>query len=133
MILDNADDLRLFEVGKQAGGYNMKDTLRKYIPCAANETVLWTSRDAHIAGTFVGARRGIEVQSMAIDEATMLLARAKGDPSAIDEVKDKEEGVDALLEDLQRLPLAISQAGAYMRRMSMTAKEYLSLLRQGKT
>ncbi|KAH7308382.1 hypothetical protein B0I35DRAFT_441770 [Stachybotrys elegans] len=133
MILDNADDLRLFEVGEKAEGNGVNGTIYKYVPCAVNGAVLWTSRDAHIAGTLVGVRRGIKVQSMAIDEATMLLARAKGDPSAMDEVKDKEEGVDALLEDLQRLPLAISQAGAYMGRMSMTAKEYLPLLRQGKT
>jgi hypothetical protein len=41
--------------------------------------------------------------------------------------------VDALLEELQCLPLAISRAGAYMQRMSMTAQQYLNLLRQGKT
>ncbi|KAM0334754.1 hypothetical protein ACHAPQ_004939 [Fusarium lateritium] len=65
---------------------------------------------------------------MAIDEATTLLATTRGDLPILDEA-----GVDDLLEELQCLPLAVSQAGAYMRRMSMTAEEYLSRLKQGKS
>ncbi|EXK76699.1 hypothetical protein FOQG_18568 [Fusarium oxysporum f. sp. raphani 54005] len=125
MILDNADNLRLFGVGQGARGKGNQN-LQKYVPCDAQGTVLWTSRDEHILGPLVGARRGIEVKSMAMDEATTLLARTRDEPLG-------EAGVDALLDELQRLPLAISQAGAYMRRMSMTAEQYLDLLRQGKS
>ncbi|KAF5638936.1 hypothetical protein F25303_7510 [Fusarium sp. NRRL 25303] len=136
MILDNADDLRLLGVGQQAKGgetkENQNQNLHKYVPCTSQGTVLWTSRDAHIAGTLVGARRGIEVRSMAVGEATTLLARIRDEPSTAEEAVE-EAGVDALLQELQCLPLAISQAGAYMRRMSMTAEQYLDLLRQGKT
>ncbi|CAG1965819.1 unnamed protein product, partial [Fusarium graminearum] len=95
-------------------------------------TVLWTSRDAHIAGTLVGARHGIEVRSMAMNEASMLLGRIRDEP-LIEEEEVPGDAGDALLQELQCLPLAISQAGAYMRRMSMTAEQYLSLLREGKT
>ncbi|KAF5529097.1 hypothetical protein FMEXI_14361, partial [Fusarium mexicanum] len=130
MILDNADDLRLFGVGQQAraGDTNehQNQNLQKYVPCTSQGTVLWTSRDAHIIGPLVGGRRGIEVKSMAMDEATTLLTSTQDQPL-------REAGADALLEELQCLPLAISQAGAYMRRTSMTAWEYLDLLRQGKT
>ncbi|PCD20347.1 hypothetical protein AU210_016214 [Fusarium oxysporum f. sp. radicis-cucumerinum] len=132
MILDNADDLRLFGVGQQVQG-RANQNLQKHVPCASRGTVLWTSRDAHIAGTLVGARRGTEVRSMAKDEAMMLLARIRDEPSIADKEVLGEAGVDALLEELQCLPLAISQVGAYMRRMSMTAEQYLDLLRQGKT
>ncbi|KAH7111892.1 P-loop containing nucleoside triphosphate hydrolase protein [Dactylonectria estremocensis] len=126
IVLDNADNLGLFGVGQAQEGTN--ENLRKYIPHTSQGTLLWTSRDAHIAGTLVGSRRGIEVRSMATDEATTLLARVRDEESTFE-----EEGVDALLEELQRLPLAISQAGAYIRRMSITVKEYLSLLAQGKS
>ncbi|CAI6014743.1 unnamed protein product, partial [Clonostachys chloroleuca] len=126
MVLDNADDLELFGVGR-AQPRNNKD-LHEYIPHASQGIILWTSRDAHIAGTLVGSRRGIEVQSMSTNEAATLLARVRDKESTL-----KEEGVNVLLEELQHLPLAISQAGAYMRRMSMTVEEYLSLLAQGKT
>ncbi|KAH7184340.1 hypothetical protein DER44DRAFT_682167 [Fusarium oxysporum] len=128
MVVDNADDLRLFGVGQQANDEEMDDTLYKYVPHGSQGTVLWTSRDAHIVGTLVGSPRGIAVHSMTMDEATTLLARTRGDSSTV----DREAGVDALLEELQCLPLAISQAGAYMRRMSMTAEQYLGFLRQGK-
>ena len=126
MILDNADDLGLFGVGRAHQG--MAENLRKYVPHTSQGTVLWTSRDAHIAGTLVGAGRGIEVRSMEADEATTLLARVRDDKLTLQEV-----GVDTLLKELQRLPLAISQAGAYMRRTSMSISEYLSLLAQGRT
>ncbi|RKK27319.1 hypothetical protein BFJ67_g16189 [Fusarium oxysporum f. sp. cepae] len=128
MVVDNADDLRLFGVGQQANDEEMNDTLYKYVPHGSQGTVLWTSRDAHIVGTLVGSPRGIAVRSMTMDEATTLLARTRGDSSTA----EREAGVDALLEELQCLPLAISQAGAYMRRMSMTAEQYLGFLRQGK-
>ncbi|KAM0293764.1 hypothetical protein ACHAPM_011486 [Fusarium culmorum] len=132
MIIDNADDLRLFGVGQRSNGERGNESLYKYIPHASQGAVLWTSRDAHIAGTLVGARRGVEVKAMAMDEATLLLARIRDELSTTEEASG-EAGVDALLQELQCLPLAISQAGAYMRRMSMTAGEYLGLLRQGKT
>ncbi|WAO94549.1 NB-ARC domain-containing protein [Fusarium falciforme] len=134
MIVDNADDLRLFGVGQQAKGDGTKEnqSLWKYIPCTSQGMVLWTSRDAHITGTLVGPRCGIEVRSMAIDEATTLLARVRDEPPTAEEASGEAE-VDALLEELQCLPLAIAQAGAYMRRMSMTAEQYLALLRQGQT
>ncbi|EXL39770.1 hypothetical protein FOCG_17622 [Fusarium oxysporum f. sp. radicis-lycopersici 26381] len=119
MILDNADDLKLFGVGQQPKGgetnENVDQNLHKYVPC-----------------TLVGARHGIEVRSMAVGEATTLLARVRDEPISAKEAVE-EAGVDALLQELQCLPLAISQAGAYMRRMSMTAEQYLDLLRQGKT
>ncbi|KAF5634005.1 hypothetical protein F25303_8938 [Fusarium sp. NRRL 25303] len=130
MIFDNADDLRLFGVSQQVrardSDEHQNQSLQKYVPCTSQGTVLWTSRDAHIIGPLVGARRGIEVKSMAMDEATTLLASTQDQPL-------REAGADALLEELQCLPLAISQAGAYMRRLSMTAEQCLSLLEQGKT
>ncbi|KAM0425990.1 hypothetical protein ACHAPT_008619 [Fusarium lateritium] len=134
MIIDNADDLRLFGISQQArgGGTKENQSLHRYVPCTPQGTVLWTSRDAHITGTLIGARCGIEVRSMAIDEATTLLARVRDEPPIMGEVSG-EAGTNSLLEELQCLPLAISQAGAYMRRMSMTAEQYLGLLRQGKT
>jgi hypothetical protein len=130
LILDNADDLRLFGVGQQADkdGKAIHEALFSYVPRASQGTVLWTSRDAHIGTTIVESCQGIEVQSMAIDEATMLLTKTRGDI-----LTQEEEGVFSLLEELQYLPLAISQAGAYMQRTSITGQQYLHLLRQGQT
>ncbi|KAF4959264.1 hypothetical protein FSARC_10780 [Fusarium sarcochroum] len=128
MVLDNADDLRLFGVGQQTKEDGMTDSLYKYVPHAPQGTVLWTSRDARIAGTLVGSPRGIAVRSMALEEAETLLGIARGESGALGEAD-----VDTLLEELQYLPLAVSQAGLYMRRMSMSAEQYLARLRQGRT
>ncbi|KAF4450949.1 kinesin light chain 1 [Fusarium austroafricanum] len=133
IVIDNADDLRLFGVGQKLKDKEANGNLCEYIPQGSQGTILWTTRDAHIAGTLVGTCRSIEVQSMAIGEATVLLTRATGEISGMGEFENQKEGLNALLEELQCLPLAISQAGAFMRRTLMTAKQYLSLLSQGKT
>lgn len=125
LILDNVDNLELFGVGLSAD--EASNSLYEYVPNGPTGTVLWTSRDAHIAGTLVGAKRGIEITSMECGEAIQLL-EAMRDKEAADELED----VQTLLRELEWFPLAISQAGAYMKGMRMTASKYLSLLRESK-
>ncbi|KAK7423377.1 hypothetical protein QQZ08_009054 [Neonectria magnoliae] len=123
LVLDNADDLALF--GTEPAKRARKRDLHEYIPKAPGGTVLWTSRDARISGTLVGGLRAIEVPSMSVDEARKLLATTG------DEGNNGEEMTrDALLEELQYFPLAISQAGAYMHQTSTTVEEYLTLLKR---
>ncbi|PON29870.1 hypothetical protein TGAM01_v201236 [Trichoderma gamsii] len=124
LIIDNADDLRLFGVGQIA---EETKTLFQYIPHASTGTVLWTTRDAHITGTLVGQRQGIEVARMTFDEAKQLLLTFGSAEPSIEEAE-----IDSLVEELQLLPLAIMQARVYMQRTSTTPKEYLSLLAQHK-
>ncbi|KAH7143641.1 P-loop containing nucleoside triphosphate hydrolase protein [Dactylonectria macrodidyma] len=123
LILDNADDLTLFGVGT-TGDTN---SLFEYIPKSPAGMTLWTSRDEHIVGTLVGPRRGVEVGRMTLGEATELLNIARKVESS-----DDTAAVAALLEELQLLPLAVSQAGAYVQRTSTSVNEYLSMLSIGK-
>ncbi|KFA53372.1 hypothetical protein S40293_09401 [Stachybotrys chartarum IBT 40293] len=113
LILDNADDLLLFGVGK--AGKTTDDVqsinLIEYIPRAPTGTVLWTSRDERVVGTLVGSRHGIQVGPMERNESIELLEGARNT-----EIQDDQREATELLEELQQLPLAISQAGAYMRR-----------------
>ncbi|PTB48010.1 hypothetical protein M431DRAFT_501586 [Trichoderma harzianum CBS 226.95] len=127
LILDNVDILELFGVGLSTD--EATNSLYKYVPNGPTGTILWTSRDARIAGTLVGAQRGVEVPSMERDEAIELLNKMRSEEARVEEFDDD---IEILLEELQRFPLAISQAGAYMRRMRMTAAGYLSLLRESK-
>lgn len=55
---------------------------------------------------------------VSINEAKALLARVRDEPSIAEEVVE-EAGAEALMQELQCLPLAISQAGAYMRRIPL--------------
>ncbi|KAH6972236.1 P-loop containing nucleoside triphosphate hydrolase protein [Ilyonectria sp. MPI-CAGE-AT-0026] len=127
-VLDNADDLALFGVGQKPDKSDKPTILLEYIPRSPTGMVLWTSRDERIAGTLVGPPRGIGVARMTVDEGRALLEMARKTKTTSEELDD----ATALLEELQWLPLAISQAGAYMRRTSTSLNEYLSRLVEGK-
>jgi hypothetical protein len=133
LILDNADDLGLFGVGQtpQRGSQTQvaeeARILYDFIPRGPTGTVLWTSRDEHIAGTLVGAQRAINIARMTTDEAKKLLETVRNE-----KLDDDEGDATPLLVELDWLPLAISQAAAYMRRTSTPIREYLSKLKRGK-
>ncbi|KAK4243314.1 hypothetical protein C7999DRAFT_44849 [Corynascus novoguineensis] len=116
LALDTADDLTVF-TGKVAR------KLLDFVPRHSG-TVLWTSRDMRIGGSLVSAKRAINVARMTNNEAMELLEIVGG--LKISEV----ERADAaqLLAELDWLLLAVSQAAAYIRRMSTTLSAYLSRL-----
>ncbi|EHK16134.1 uncharacterized protein TRIVIDRAFT_133938, partial [Trichoderma virens Gv29-8] len=125
LILDNADDLTRFGVDTTS---DHSKSLRSYIPHGPGGTVLWTSRDEHIHA-LAGSRQSVQVPHMVVGEAKDLLAVARNESIRDDEIQDAED----LLQELQWLPLAISQAGSYMRRTSTPIKIYLSRLSDGKS
>ncbi|KPM45174.1 hypothetical protein AK830_g1381 [Neonectria ditissima] len=126
LVIDNADDLALF--GVKASLDKPTSNLRDYIPKGPRGTVLWTSRDKNIAGTLVSPQRGLSVTSMTVDEAQQLLEKATNQTMNSDEIPSARR----LLEELSWLPLAISQAGAYIRRTRTPIDEYLLMLTEGK-
>ena len=132
LILDNADNLAAFGVGRtqsgrdQGQGAEEKHTLYDFVPRGPAGTVLWTSRDRKIGGSLVGAPRALNVASMSEGEARMLLETVMC--REIDE--EESHNALALLAELEWLPLAVSQAAAYMRRTTTPIGEYLSRLRR---
>ncbi|KAM0246860.1 hypothetical protein ACHAP5_004482 [Fusarium lateritium] len=127
LVLDNADDLSLFGVGTAAGKRTGK--YLDYVPKGPVGTVLWTSRDEGIVGSLVGLRRCIHVPSMTLEESRALLQSTRVLPASEKELAK----IDSLIEELQYLPLAISQAGTYMRRTETTIIQYLEGLREEKS
>ncbi|KAF4966343.1 hypothetical protein FSARC_5971 [Fusarium sarcochroum] len=126
LVIDNADDLSLFGVASATGRRDRKFT--EYIPKGPNGTILWTSRDEQIGGSLVGSRRTIQVSKMMPRESKALLETTSSRPTSEGEIDD----MVSLLAELQHLPLAITQAGAYMRRTGASISEYLSYLREEK-
>ncbi|RSM18703.1 hypothetical protein CDV31_002423 [Fusarium ambrosium] len=124
IVVDNADDLALFGVGQASG--NQQRALLDSIPKGPNGTVLWTSRDQRVDGTLVGPQRGIQVTKMTVKESRELLEKWRREVTPDEEVQE----VESLLEELQWLPLAISQAGAYLYRTDTSVSEYLSQLKR---
>ncbi|UKZ74973.1 hypothetical protein TrVFT333_002643 [Trichoderma virens FT-333] len=120
LVLDNADDLSLFGVGMSS---NSSKILPNIIPRGPKGLVLWTTRDKRIMGTLVGTFRAVEVGDMSLDEAKILLSIAAAttpDRATSEDVKN----INKLLESLQYHALAISQAGAYMRRTSTSVQTW---------
>ncbi|RSL56983.1 hypothetical protein CEP54_008563 [Fusarium duplospermum] len=124
IVVDNADDLGLFGVGQASG--KRQGTLLGSIPKGPNGTVLWTSRDQRVDGSLVGPQRGIQVAKMTVEESRELLEKWRREVTPGEEAQE----VESLLEELQWLPLAISQAGAYLYRTDTSVSEYLSQLKR---
>lgn len=127
LVLDNADNLSLFGVRPTSQRIRLaqhtaqKVNLLDYLPCGPTGTVLWTSRDSQ-ASSLVGRQRAVHVDRMTSHEAETLMQMARNK-----NIDAGEAGAThMLLAELCYLPLAISQAAAYMYRTSMPIEKYLS-------
>jgi tetratricopeptide (TPR) repeat protein len=129
MILDNADDEAfLGQVTDQPsqihGMANRIAPLSRFVPQTPHGSVLVTSRNQLAAFKLVGKRHNmIEINPMNEQDALeMLKAKISVDQSTECDAK-------RLLHDLGYIPLAISQAAAYInaRTMRMTVAKYLAI------
>ncbi|WYZ39136.1 hypothetical protein EsH8_III_001050 [Colletotrichum jinshuiense] len=131
LVLDNADDLRLFGVGVAPSRNSTAQpsrSLYRFVPKGTSGSVLWTSRDKRVAGSLVGPSRAVEITSMLPIEAQALLAMTRGCALRDEELDDAA----VLLSELHHIPLPVSQAAAYMRRTNTPVKKYVSRLQDGK-
>ena len=118
MILDNVDDRNtFFETYTYAG-----KALREYVPQSSKGSILYTTRNMDIGMDLALDRSPIIVPSMDAQEALTLLGQRIRAESA------EKEQLD-LLEELVYLPLAISQAAAFMAKRRKSVAEYVKLYR----
>jgi tetratricopeptide (TPR) repeat protein len=135
MVVDNADDADVFfspPLSAQAAGAadpsEAAELLSDFLPQSPNGSVLVTSRSRDVAYRLTGSHASIvEVKPMEEDDALALLQkklRLRAD-AAIDAEKAKE-----LVQALDRMPLAITQAAAFVvqRAPRMTIARYLDEL-----
>jgi hypothetical protein len=109
-ILDNADNL---------------PQVTPFLPTGDKGHILLTTRMSP-TGTFTG----LEVEKMDSEESMeLLLGRAKFSLSEVDEYAD-QEALEALLKELDGLPLALGQAGAYIEETACTLVAYLKAYQQ---
>ncbi|KAF1817700.1 uncharacterized protein K489DRAFT_309231, partial [Dissoconium aciculare CBS 342.82] len=113
LIVDNADDMRVVE------------ELLPYLPHSAAGSVIFTTRTTAVAQQLVGSNT-IELVKLQPDEAIQLLTHALKHK----EVLQGTSAVTDFFEELDYLPLAITQAAAYINiNTNMSIAEYLRLIR----
>ena len=122
MILDNVDDDGVFFSDDQGG-----KPLESFLPQTARGTILVTSRNTVAATNLVGGHGSIiKVEPMEEEDAlTLLHTRVPfGEASRAD--------AKALVHALERIPLAITHAAAYIktRASTTTIATYLDLFRE---
>ncbi|KAM5371215.1 hypothetical protein ACJZ2D_008135 [Fusarium nematophilum] len=123
MIIDSADDIGVFFEKTPNEPY--RDNMAQYIPSSPNGAVLFTTRTKEAAVDLAPPGRYLfHVAEPSNEECVELMQRRL--PPGDYPVKD----LAALSEHLGRLPLALSQATAYLQKKSLSVSEYLEKLRE---
>ena len=115
MILDSADDINVFystdDEAAQTTGRAEKRPLWTYLPQSSNGSILVTTRYHDIAFRLIGSHNGIiDVGPMDQTHALALLETKLEDESDMNATTE-------LVKALEYIPLAITQAAAYIQRM----------------
>ncbi|EXA35091.1 hypothetical protein FOVG_13859 [Fusarium oxysporum f. sp. pisi HDV247] len=120
LVIDNADNIEtLYGTAEVPGGID------QFIPDCEHCYILFTTRSREVAVS-VAQNSIVKLSEMDDEDAKALL---KGSLIEKDQMQDTAI-IDKLLQELAYLPLAITQASAYMKVNDISVKEYLSLLQK---
>lgn len=126
MILDNVDDRSFVTPNPESEDTSKNEfSIPEFLPQRENSVVLLTSRDGEAALDLINqdSRFKVTVQSMNKEDTRLLLDKKLPKSNA------KEEDKECLIEKLDSIPLAITQAAAYLHKKTrVTLKQYLVLL-----
>ncbi|KAI1015348.1 hypothetical protein LB504_010967 [Fusarium proliferatum] len=120
LIIDNADNIEtLYGTPEAPGGID------EFMPESENGCILYTTRSREVAIS-VAQNNVVKLSEMNDEDAKALL---QGSLIEKDQMQDTAL-IDELLHKLAYLPLAITQASAYMKVNEVSVKEYLHLLQK---
>lgn len=122
MILDNADDSDTFF---RSSPLQQAAPLVEYIPKSSHGSIIITTRDMRVGEKLAHRVKPISVLPLAVVEAQGLL-RSKCHRG--DEEKIGDEALE-LLEILNYLPLAITQAAAFINENGISVADYVEMLK----
>ncbi|KAJ5359549.1 uncharacterized protein N7496_011962 [Penicillium cataractarum] len=128
MIVDNADDATVFfgnKLSNNAQDRKNSKPLVRYLPQSSTGYIIFTTRDKRAGERLSGREKPIEILPMnAADSLDLLRGR-------IPEDEWSDDDAIKLVEELAYLPLAITQAAAFISENCLTVSEYLELLATG--
>jgi len=119
LVVDNADDMDMF--------FGCPDTtsgISHYLPVSESGLILFTTRSRDVAVSVAGSDI-IDLPEMSSHEAMGLLEKSLIRKGLL---RDKVVATE-LLRELTYLPLAITQAAAYLNRNQVSIAKYMGLLR----
>jgi tetratricopeptide (TPR) repeat protein len=119
MVIDNIDDSQVFFKELMT---NQK-TVSQCIPRTGKGSLLFTTRSRDIAVDLILPANPIPVPVLTKSEGAELLRSRLPD-------NHSEEHIVELLEELEYIPLAITQAAAFMSKRQRTVTQYLDLYRE---
>ena len=122
MVLDNADDLDIFFAKPTSTVADSERTvsLIDYLPQSSQGLMLITTRDTRIGGRLAGRPTSIPVDPMSPSEAQDLLRSQLKRPDSGDDDNSR-----ILVDALEYIPLAITQAAAFISENNLALIEYL--------
>ncbi|MCJ1390022.1 hypothetical protein MMC18_002880 [Xylographa bjoerkii] len=126
LALDNADDTAAFFTEKSEQSSKEADAskpLSRYLPSSQKGRILITTRDRRVGERLANRESPILIFPMTSSEAEALL-RSKTLPNVW-----SDKAAAELLEELAYLPLAITQAAAFISENGVSMSEYVSILR----
>lgn len=119
MVIDNVDDDDVFFRQSTSNG----KIISQSIPRTGKGSLLFTTRSRDIALDLILPQSPIRVPSLTTHEGELLLrTRVAGG--------NLDEHAAELLEELENIPLAITQAAAFMSKRRKTIPQYLELYRK---
>ncbi|KAJ3569922.1 hypothetical protein NPX13_g5913 [Xylaria arbuscula] len=132
IVLDSADNIDVFynmqAMARQTASEGEKKPLSAYLPQSSNGSILVTTRNRDLANRLTGRYNDIiDIGPMDQEHALALLARKSKEDADMDMATN-------LVEVLEYMPLAISQAAAYIqRRAPQTLRDYclISINKEG--
>lgn len=129
MIVDNADDFDMFFKSSDAQGKrSVTGRLADYIPDCTHGAVLLTTRDKKVGIGMVKRMSSLlQVRRMADQEAISLVRKILED-----EDEYKEQHITELADKLEHIPLALTQAAAFIWENTSSIQTYLRLYEQSR-
>lgn len=125
MVVDNADDTAMFYGTRTSGprrDENESKSFARFLPQCSHGRILITTRDRRL-GDKLSQRQGtLQIPPLNAEKSKDLLR------SKIAEENWSEDDALDLVENLSLLPLAITQAAAFISENSLTVSEYLEML-----
>lgn len=124
LVLDNADDLEMFTKREESAD---RPPLATFLPKSPQGSILITSRDAHVGFAMIG-NHPVYVSPLSKEHASILLYGAISSSKATNEKQIDYKVIEDIVSILDNLPLAITQASAYINRNQISAAQYLEEL-----